>query len=84
MLEALKKELVDLSALAVETVQDYDEQTLNDYMNVVYYTGGYGIKYTAVEAVKYAAIWFLLAFMIIFAGDGMKSQKNQRVKRKEL
>lgn len=77
MLEELKQEIESLSALAVEIVQDYDAQNLNDYMNVAYFIGEKGLKYTLNGAVKYAAILFLMASAVTFAGGGQRPRKRR-------
>ena len=77
MLEELKQEIENLSALAVEIVQDYDAQNLNDYMNVAYFIGEKGLKYTLKGAVKYAAILFLMASAVTFAGGGQRPRKRR-------
>lgn len=76
MIASLKKEITELGQLAVQTVQDYDDQVMNDYVSVSYADETNKLVSLVKAAVKYAFVLFVLASLIAFAGEKIKLGKK--------
>lgn len=78
MIADLKEEIIKLGKLAVETVQDYDDQVMNDYISVSYRDETN--KWTSLikKVIEYAGVIFVLAFLAVFAGEKIKLRKKWR------
>lgn len=78
MITDLKNEIIELGRLAVETVQDYDDQNMNDYMSVSYADKTGGFSHALKSAVKYAAVLFGLASFAALIGEKIGFGKRKR------
>lgn len=77
MIEDLENRILELSSLAVQTVEDYDEQNLDDYMDVSYSTGNDDISYMAVNALIYGGFILGICSFAVLLGGEVKTGKRK-------
>lgn len=78
MVEELKDSIIEISSLAVQTVEDYDQQTLDDYMNVSYAVENGGAAGVIMAIVKYGFALFVLCSVAALVGDDIKVRRKRR------
>jgi len=77
MIETLKEDLLHLATLAMETVQDYDEQSTENYITILYSDEAAEFRYSLTSAVKSAIVFFGLLLVLCL----LKPEKHRERKR---
>lgn len=82
MVEGLKEEIMSISRLAKETVEDYDIQTSNGYISFILPEENTGIRPYLKKTVLYAAVVFGALFVTVFWGPVVSpgKKKQERLK----
>lgn len=82
MVEGLKEEIMTISRLAKETVEDYDIQTSNGYISFILPEENTGIRPYLKKTVLYAAAVFAGMLVTVFLGSGVfpKRKKQERLR----
>lgn len=77
MIETLKEDLLHLATLAMETVQDYDEQSTENYITILYSDEAAAFRSSLTSAVKSAIVFFGLLLVLCL----LKPEKHRERKR---
>lgn len=83
MIETLKDDLLNLATLAMETVQDYDEQSTENYITILYSDEAAVFRSCVKSAIK-SAIVFLGLLLVLFLLKPEKASRKEMMRHEKV